>query len=88
MTCNPPKLVEALANLEAILDAYDAMFLAFLQNGGVQEYDLDTGQSKQQVKRTDLAELRRAYDSLWNRYVVLYGRLNGCNATRVRPAYC
>lgn len=88
MPCAPPKLVEALANLEAILDAYDAMFLAFVSVGGIQEYDLDTGQSKQQVKRTDLAELRRAYDSLWNRYVVLYGRVNGCNATRVRPSHC
>jgi len=85
---NPPKLADALANLEAMLDAYDAMFLVFLQNGAIQEYDFDTGQSKQQVKRSDLAELRRAYDSLWNRYVVLYGRLNRCNSTRVRPAYC
>ena len=30
MSCNPPKLATALTNLEAILDAYDAMFLTTL----------------------------------------------------------
>lgn len=63
------------------------MFLKFLQNGAMQEYDLDTGQSKQQVRRADLSQARISYHSLWNDYVVLYARLNGCAASRIRPGW-
>jgi hypothetical protein len=54
---------------------------------GVQSYSLNTGQSQQSVTRSNLGEINRTLDSLYNRLVTLEARLTGNGVTRIRPAW-
>jgi hypothetical protein len=87
MSCTSPVLVAQLAAMEAQIALYNAMFTAFLTNTGMQEYELDTGQTQTKVKRADLTQQRLMYNSLLNQYSTLYARVNGCGSTRVRGAW-
>ena len=87
MSCTSPVIVAQLATMEAQIAAYNAMFDAFLANTGLQEYELDTGQTQTKVKRADLTQQRLAYNSLLNQYSTLYARVNRCGSTRVRGAW-
>ena len=46
-----------LQNTKILLYNYDRAILALTQAGGVQSYQLDTGQSSQRVTRQDLSQL-------------------------------
>ncbi len=59
-------LAATIANVEAAIDA--------LTVGGIEEYTLDTGQTVQRVKRTDLPRLNGMMDTLLNRLEVLCAR--------------
>ena len=76
-----------LAVAEAQLLAYDVMFDAFVANAGLQEYDFDSGQTRQKVTRADLSQMRLAYQYLENRVVTLRARCTGCGVTSVRPGW-
>ena len=60
--------------------------ITFLVTNPTQSYRLDTGQSVQDVTRTNLAALQLALDSLYNRITTFEARLNGA-ATVVQPYF-
>lgn len=65
-----------LTQAKALADAIEAAILA-LTTGGVQSYELDTGQSKQRVTKLDLDRLNAMYDSALNRVATLEARVHG-----------
>ncbi len=70
---------------EALIEAYEAALLALVTEG-VQQYTLDTGQSRQVVTKASIPSLERALDSLTNRYYTLTAR-RGNGSTTMRPAW-
>ena len=52
--------------------------IIFLTENPTESYKLDTGQSEQEVKRTNLSNLQKTYDALLNRLTVLEKR---CSST-------
>ena len=66
---------------------HEGALLAFAQNGLLQSYTLDTGQSRQTVTRSDLATINRQLDVLYNRLATLTARLTGEGVTQVGPAW-
>lgn len=71
---------------QAAIVAYEAAELA-LADGGIQEYLLDTGQSRQRVTKLDLTGIRKTIESLMNRLVILQARLNGGNTIIGKPGW-
>ena len=65
--------------------AYEDAALALA--GGVQSYTLDTGQSRQQVTKLDLADIQKTIESLYNRCATLEARLNGSGTLTVVPSW-
>jgi hypothetical protein len=65
------------------IQAYEAAAAAL--NAGVDEYTLDTGQSRQTVRRVDLAKIQAQLDALYNRYAILCQRINGPRGTVGAP---
>lgn len=61
------------------IQAYEAAVAAL--SSGIEEYTLDTGQSRQTVRRFDIAKLNAVLDSLMNRYAILCKRIDGPQGT-------
>ncbi len=68
--------LDQLTKAKVLAVAVDAAILA-LTTGGVQSYELDTGQSKQRVTKLDLDRLNAMYDSALNRVATLEARMHG-----------
>jgi hypothetical protein len=63
---------EKIAQLEIIIDSLYTSALTNVQNGNIQEYDLDTGQTRNRVKYTKIDEVVsaiNAYETLLQRYM-------------------
>lgn len=73
-----------VATKELILLYEDS--LTFLAANPTQSYRLDTGQSVQDVRRANMAELQTTLDSLYNRLCGFEARQNGA-ATVVQPYF-
>jgi len=81
-------LTERINATKAEIAAYEDAVLALGTSGGVQEYLIDTGQTKQRVTRADLKDINSVIDSLYNRLVTLCARRDGTgNNTIGRPDY-
>jgi vacuolar-type H+-ATPase subunit D/Vma8 len=78
MTLTPEFLQERITATETAIAAYEDAVLA-IGTEGVESYILDTGQSRQNVTKIDLASMQRTLDSLYNRLATLQARLNGAN---------
>lgn len=78
---------ERIESLKLQIIAYENAILAFGNNGAVQSYTLDTGQSKQIVTRADLRRLNDMLDSLYNRLNMTMRRINGGHVTIARPHF-
>ena len=79
-------LQERLTAKKAQLAIYDAAVKAL--NSNVEHYDLDTGQSRQRVTRTDMARLQSTIRMLETDICLLENRLNGCGAVVYgKPSY-
>lgn len=78
-------LQDRITATKAQIVAYENASLA-LGSGGVQSYQLDTGQSDQRVTKLDLEWINKTIDSLYNRCATLEARLNGGTVT-VSPAW-
>lgn len=74
-----------IAATEASIESYEAAELA-LTTGGAQSYTLDTGQSRQTVTRSNLTEIRKGVESLYNRLATLEARRDGA-VVRVSPLW-
>ena len=70
---------------QAQIVAYEDAILA-LVNNGVQEYLLDTGQTRQRVQKLDLRWMQANLDTLYNRCSVLEARANGSGVLIGIPA--
>lgn len=79
-------LADRITATEAQIIAYEAAILAFANNGAIQTYKLDTGQTVQTVTRSDLADLNKTLDILYNRLSTLCARRDGA-ASIGRPAW-
>lgn len=79
-------LADRITSTEAQITAYETAILAFANNGAIQTYKLDTGQTIQTVTRADLEDLNKTLDILYNRLSTLCARRDGA-ASLVRPAW-
>lgn len=82
-----------LANDRLILSQVDSAISAFtqytLEENGISEYTIDTGQDKQTVKRDNLQSLYSWRGRLVSEIAQLERSLgmNGCSARRIVPGY-
>lgn len=67
------------------LRAYQGAVAAL--SAGVDEYELDTGQTRQRVRRVDLAKHAAVMDSLLNRYNNLCNLISGPRGTIAAPDF-
>lgn len=77
---------DELQNLRALLYEYDRA-IADLVAGKITEYRLDSGQSSQTVKRTDLTPLQTARESLMIQIDTVEKRVNGGTAAIIHPGW-
>ena len=77
-------LEERIAKTKTLILAYEAAVEA-IAGGQVQEYLLDTGQSRQRVTRLDLTSLNTQLDGLYNRLTVFQNQLTGAGSFNVGP---
>ena len=77
---------ERLAKAKAQLASYDDAIMA-LTTGGVQQYTLDTGQTRQTVTKLDIEWMQKNLDSLENKVATLEARLYGCGTSIGRPGW-
>lgn len=76
-------LQTSLATVKAQILIYEAALTA-LGVGGVQRYELDTGQSRQMVTRLDLDKLNKVLEALYNRCATMEVRLTGSGSAAAR----
>lgn len=79
-------LQERITAVKAQIEATEGAILA-LAAPGVQEYVIDTGQTKTRVTKFDIGRLNKTVDVLMNRLVVLQARMTGSGTTNVRPSW-
>ena len=77
---------ERITATKALIVAHEDALLA-LGNGGVQSYQLDTGQSDQRVTKMDVKDLQTTVDSLYNTLATLEARCTGNGVIIGRPAF-
>lgn len=77
---------DELQNLRVLLYEYDRA-IADLVSGKISEYRLETGQSMQMVKRTDLSSLYNAREKLTAQIDQLEQRLNGGSVSQILPGW-
>jgi len=71
---------------KALIIAYEGAVLALGVSGGVESYELDTGQDRQRVTRSSIPALNRMLDGLYNRLATLEARVYG-GAITMRPGW-
>jgi len=71
---------------KALIIAYENAVLALGVSGGVESYELDTGQDRQRVTRSSVPALNRMLDGLYNRLATLEARVYG-GAITMRPGW-
>lgn len=79
-------LIIRIATTKTQIEAYEAAILA-ISTDGVEEYMLDTGQTRTRVKKQNLASMNKTLDSLYNRLCTMQARLTGGGVVTVRPAW-
>lgn len=79
--------------LQARITATKAQIIAYetaidaIVAGGIQAYDIDTGQTVQKVTKLNLAATQRTLDSLDNRLATMQARLDGSGVVTGRPGW-
>ena len=69
-------LTGRIAALDAILNGMEIAMLKATSTGTFEEYKLDTGQTKNEVRYRSVEELNLAYTKLLDTQQMLYARLN------------
>lgn len=69
-------LTDRIAMVGQILDGMETAMLKATTTGQFEEYKLDTGQTKNEVRYRSMGELQKAYQDLLNVQQILYVRLN------------
>ena len=86
MSISDTFLADRITATEAQIVAYETAIEAFANNGAIQTYKLDTGQTIQTVTRAELEDLNKTLDILYNRLSTLCARRDGAS-NLVRPAW-
>ncbi len=71
---------------KALIVKYETAIDAIIV-GGLQSYEIDTGQTDQKVTKLNLAATQRGLESLYNRCATMEARLNGSGVVTVRPEW-
>lgn len=71
---------------ENLIAIYENAMLA-LSNPDVEEYMIDTGQTKQRVKRANINDVQKTLDNIYNQYSMWCNRLNSGGTTIVVPEW-
>lgn len=79
-------LTQRIDATKAQIATYEDAVLA-LGEGGVQEYSLDTGQTRQRVTKFDIKDIQTVLDGLYNRLAILCARRDGSGVVIGRPAF-
>jgi hypothetical protein len=87
---NIPAILEAAGTLEArvamidtILTGMETAMLTATTTGQFEEYKLDTGQTKNEVRYRSIGELQKAYEGLLKIQQMLLTRINASRQGRV-----
>lgn len=80
-------LQDRMDALKALIIAYESALLAIGSAGGTESYTIDTGQTKQIVTRSNIPEMQRMLDRMYNQYSTLNARLNGGSVSIARPRW-
>lgn len=75
-----------IATLQALVAAYDAALLAFATTG-VQQYTVDTGQTKQTVMRAEIASLQGVRNRLLSELDDMGARCGDGSVSYVSPDF-
>jgi hypothetical protein len=78
--------IERIEALKAAIVAHEAA-IAALTTGGMQSYELESGQTRQKVTMSNLGSLRTNLNQLMNDLSVLEARVCGTAALRVVPGW-
>lgn len=81
MTCDT-YWQERIAKVKALIEKYDDALLA-VGAQGIQQYQLDTGQTRMLVTKANLATVRDTRDSLLNELATLEARVYGAGSRGV-----
>lgn len=80
MGCNKKQFYESsIARLELLIPAYEDAIKAVVE-GGVQSYELDTGQNKTRVTKLNVSNYQLELDKMYNRYEDLCKKLEAINS--------
>lgn len=79
-------LEASIASTKLQIAAYEQAAID-LASGAIESYTLDTGQTRQTVKKFDLVKLQDVIDGLYNRCATLQARLNGSGVTHGVPGF-
>jgi hypothetical protein len=78
-------LLSKIESIKSQIDSFENALFAFSENGALQSYTIDTGQTRQTVNRSEIGLLNSTIDSLYNRLTVFESRLYGGNTLQARP---
>lgn len=79
--------------LESRVEALKTRIVAYevaaaeLASGAIQSYELETGQTRQKVTKTNIDALERAIAALYNQLTTLEARLCGTGSTHYVPSW-
>jgi len=79
-------ILTQIAAIEAQIIAYRAAVTA-VASGGVQSYEIDTGQTRERVTKVDLLRLNGIISWLMNERATLRALLYGNGSTHVTPNF-
>lgn len=79
--------------IQARIDATKLLIVAYedaalsIASGAIEEYMIDTGQTRQRVTKLNIQHLHALIDGLYNRCVMLETRLNGGGTIIGKPGW-
>lgn len=82
MICDRQYWIDRIAKVKALIEKYDDALLA-LGTGGVQQYQLDTGQTRMLVTKANITSLTTTRDALLNEVSTLQARVYGAGVRGV-----
>lgn len=79
-------LIERITKIKERIIAYEDAMLA-ISTGAIEEYRIDTGQTKTTVKKSNIKTIQDVIDGMLNQLCVYQTRLNGGGTITVQPAW-
>ena len=80
-------LQERIAKIKLRIVEYEDQLSVLATMEGIQQYTLDTGQTRQTVISVDIPKLEKALESLENKLCTYQARLTGNGTVNMRPGW-